>query len=293
MAKDKLKQTPNNKLLEEELADIEKYIKLEPEGADNWLWKGVMLSHLERYYEALEAIEKAIKLRPKDAFTWRCKAETLYNLQHLDDALVSIEKAMELDPQSDASDNIKGVILMGSARYDEALACFNSALQRRIKHFYLFNRGAVLIRLKRVDEAKDSISRARDLVSKPKTKAEEEARKNYDDVLQKLRGAGERVSWWDWWFTKANKPRCLFGIFLIATVVACVIAPLIHDGKLGWFNCGKDWGTYIIPAAISVLLLILPVITRFGPQGVEVSPILQPPEIDISKLTKTIKPRLK
>ncbi len=282
---------------DEALEAIEKAIKLEPEDNLYWRWKGIVFSSLERHDEALEAIEKAIKLEPEGATNWRWKTEILYNLKRLDGALASVEKAIELKPTSGYLYNMKGVILMGGARYGEALSCFDLALQKRIDHLYLFNRGTVLLRLKRVDEAKDSISRARDLVSPPKSKAEKEDLKNYDDVLQELRGtgrgAGERVSWWDWWFTKANKPRCALGIFLIIIVVVCLLAPFVREGTLCWFNCGKDWGTYIVPAAIGTLLLILPVILKVGPQGIEVMPMLKPPEIDISEVTKTIKPRIR
>ena len=182
---------------------------------------------------------------------------------------------------------------MGGARYEEALVCFDSALQKQINHLYLFNRGTALVRLKRIDEAEDSISRAQDLISLPKSKADQEARKNYDDVLRKLRSAGAKISWWDWWFGEANKLRQALGIFLISVIVVCLLAPFVREGTLGWFNCGTEWGTYVVPAAISALLLILPVIRSFGTQGIDVMPMLQRPEIDISELAKIIKPRLK
>jgi len=292
MTKVKPKQTPNNEA-EKQLEAANKAVDLDPKNASNWWGKGIALRDLERYPEALDAFNKAVDLDPEDDLNWRWKAQTLYELQRLDDALVSIEQAIDLNLQSGGLYNMKGVILMGGARYNDALACFDSALQTRINHLYLFNRGTVLLRLKRIDEAEDSISRARDLVSVSKIKTDQEARKHYDDILGKLRAISKPISWWEWWFGKVSKPRQALGAFLILVIVVCLVTPFVGEGRLGWFNCGKDWGTYIVPAAISTLLLILPVIVKFGTQGIEVSPMPQRPETDIRELTKTIEPLLK
>jgi len=277
------------KRYDEALEPIDKAIELEPKIARHWWLKANILRYSKRYDEALQAIDKAIELEPDNAHNWWFKAVILEDLKRYDEA---IDKAIELEPENADLYNMKGIIMMEGSRYDDALGCFDSALRRQINHLYLFNRGTALVRLKRIDEAEDAITRARDLVKVSKDKADQEARKHYDDVLKKLRVASKPISWWDWWFTQANKPRRGLGVFLILVVVTCLFAPFVREGKLGWFNCGKDWGTYLVPAVISTLLLILPVITKFGTQGIEVSPMLRRPEIDISEQVKTIKPRL-
>lgn len=130
------------------------------------------------------------------------------------------------------------------------------------------------------------------MVARPKDKAEKEALKCYENALRKLRGAGERISWWDWWFNSESWLRRVLGGFLMVAVIACIAAPFIPEGRCGWFNCGQSWGTYIVPAAVSLLLLLLPVLRSFGTQGVELSPQLSEHELERDIMEKYLKPKL-
>lgn len=158
-----------------------------------------------RYDEALEAVEKVIKLDPNDRFSWQSKAELLYHLRRPDDALRAVDEAIRLDQGTGYSFNLKGVILTDCGRYEEALQNFELALQKKTSSLYWFNKGAALARLKRYDEARDAVVCAIDSLGKPLNKQEKRALKEYRAALRKLRGAGERISWWDWWFQRRKQ----------------------------------------------------------------------------------------
>lgn len=225
------------------------------------------------------------------ASIYNLQAKALHRLNRPQAALVAIDRAIELKADNDDFLNTKGVILMAGGMYAEAAEFFNLALKLRILHLYLFNRATALVHLKRFDEAEDSLSQALGLVSAKKNKEEQKTERKYRDCLQKLRNTGSRVSWWTWWFDEGSTIKKFFGGFLLFILSFYLIIPLFRLGSLGWLNSGRDWSYYIMPTIVSALILILPVVTRLGPQGIEINAELLEPEVKITRdFAKTFTP---
>jgi len=55
---------------------------------------------------------------------------------------------------------------------------------------------------------------------------------------------------------------------------------------------GRDWETYVVPVAASLLILLLPFVRDVGPQGVKIEPLLPHPEAELKELAEMIKPLL-
>lgn len=70
--------------------------------------RGVALSKLGRYEEAIKDFTQAIALKPDYADSYRCKGDILHNLKRYEEAIKEYNKAIKLDPNfQDALDNKK------------------------------------------------------------------------------------------------------------------------------------------------------------------------------------------
>ena len=66
--------------------------------AEQWFHKGVALSDLGRYEEALEAYAKATKINPTFSEAWFNTGATLHNLRRYEEALEAYEKTTRINP---------------------------------------------------------------------------------------------------------------------------------------------------------------------------------------------------
>lgn len=155
-------------------------------------------------------------------------------------------------------------------RYKDALSAYEKASSlKRDKPLYHYNRAIALHRLGKTTKAIDSLNNA--LRLKP----------DFEDAQEALQhiSRGHTVWWWEWWFGESWHKKAV-GIFLSALLTIYLLLPLFQEGAvlpgsfsgLAW-NPGKGYQHYIVPVAAILLLLILPNISRLGPQGVELSPL--------------------
>ena len=128
----KIKLSANALLLDKKIKQLENYnkeIERNPDDAEAWYNKGVMLGELNRLDEALKAYDKAIEIKPDDANAWFNKGVVLGELNRPDEELKAYDKAIEIKPDdADAWFN-KGVVLGELNRFDEALKAFNKAIK--------------------------------------------------------------------------------------------------------------------------------------------------------------------
>jgi tetratricopeptide (TPR) repeat protein len=122
---------------EQQLAEAERAIALDPSDSDAYYNKGQSLYALNRHAEALEAFERAIQLYPRFIWAYIGRAYALNGLKRADDALASAEQAIKLlgaDHSSyrevaAAAFRAKGYALVGLKRADDALAAFDYAIE--------------------------------------------------------------------------------------------------------------------------------------------------------------------
>jgi tetratricopeptide (TPR) repeat protein len=99
--------------------------------SQDWVNKGVDLTDLGKYDEAIKAFDKAIELDPKNANAWQEKGWALHGLGRYNDAIKALDKAIELDqldkPSSSVAWHIKGIVLEKLGRTAEANAAYAKA----------------------------------------------------------------------------------------------------------------------------------------------------------------------
>jgi serine/threonine protein kinase len=96
--------------------------------AVEWSNKGVSLSQLGRYEEALSCYERALDLNADFKEVWNNQGLALRELQRYPDALDSFDRALALDPSFAVAWNNKGHTLECLGRRFEALSCYGHAV---------------------------------------------------------------------------------------------------------------------------------------------------------------------
>jgi tetratricopeptide (TPR) repeat protein len=114
---------------DEALSNYEKAIDLDPNRLDSWIKKADVLSNLGRYDEALSCYDKVIELDPNRIDSWIKKADVLSNLGRYDEALSCYDKAGEFDQTRLDPIVGKGNVLSILGRYDEAIIYYDRAIK--------------------------------------------------------------------------------------------------------------------------------------------------------------------
>ena len=284
---------------EEALKALDKLIELNPKDAAVWVVKGIILLEMDKYRKALEAFDKAIELNPKYAGAWQGKAEASYYINLTTEALEAIDKALLYDEGKPSFLNTKGVILIRLGSYEDAIRIFNEAFQEKSEHRFMFNKAVALLRLQRSAEAEEALQRAIDLTPSGKDRESKRSEKEYRKHLDRLRGIGHPAMWITWWFSEGGWGRRVAGVVLLLLLVLYLVLPLVtlnvrlleEQGRLWWISAGKDWQSYMVPVAAIIILLMSPMLRRFGPQGIELQPILLPPEEAARRMVGEMQPR--
>jgi tetratricopeptide (TPR) repeat protein len=107
-----------------------------PDEADTWWSRGVILDSLDRQVEAKEAREKAVQFynqtltsSPGDGDTWFKMAEVLVSLNRKDEAIDSYERSIEANSSKSGMAAITiSYLLAEEGRYDEAIVASDRAL---------------------------------------------------------------------------------------------------------------------------------------------------------------------
>ncbi len=94
------------------LSVLDQLLEADPQQAQNWYQKSVVLSQLKRNSEALIAAAKATELDPTHLEAWVLQGELLNRSAEYKQALKILDKALEIDPSS-----TKGLYLRSSALY--------------------------------------------------------------------------------------------------------------------------------------------------------------------------------
>ncbi len=132
---------------EKALAWLEKAVIIDPEYASAYYNKGIALTNLERYDEAIKNFDKAIKVKPNHTNAYNNKGNTLGNPE-------SFDKFLKMKPDHAGAYYGKGIALTNLERYDEALECFDKAIKVKPDHAgAYYGKGIALAYHERYDEA--------------------------------------------------------------------------------------------------------------------------------------------
>jgi len=144
----------NGKMTKDNVIFIRENCSVEYGDSDAWCDRGIALSELGRFDEALQVYDKAIELYPDD-YNARCgKAMTLFNLNHFEEALQVFDNAIELCTVCFDSWCGKGLSLYKLGRCEEALQCYDKGLELCPDCFDAWcDKAAALRKLGRHDEA--------------------------------------------------------------------------------------------------------------------------------------------
>jgi len=146
---------------DEALAAYGQAIRLDPNDAFAYHYKGVALDELKRYEEALAALDQAIRLDPNSATAYENKGFALMNLKRYEEALVALDQAIRFDPNSAIAYDNKGWALSALKRYEEALATCEQAIRLDPNFAKAYDRkGWILSALKRNVEARRAYEKA-------------------------------------------------------------------------------------------------------------------------------------
>lgn len=132
----------------------------QPGHAEAWYNQGVALAGLERQEEALAAFRRTLALRPT-ASAWTNHGAALKTLGRLPEALDSFDRALALDRDFPAAFYNRGVALLELQRFADAVGSFDQMLTKTPDaHLAWNNRGVALHGLGRFAESLESYDRA-------------------------------------------------------------------------------------------------------------------------------------
>lgn len=146
---------------EEALKSFEKGLKIKPDFVDLWESKGETLYELNRYQDGLDAFDRAIQLSPSSVTAWRGRGYVLNQLERFEEAIAAFEKAIAMSPDSAQSWSGKGNALVKLQRYEEAIAAYDEAVELQPEYPEAwYSRGWALHQLNSYEKAFESYDKA-------------------------------------------------------------------------------------------------------------------------------------
>jgi serine/threonine protein kinase len=128
--------------------------KMEEFTSVDWNLKGISLSSLGRYEEAIQCHEKALQMKPKSNRDWICMGSCFDAQGKYNGSIACYDKAIEIDPSRIEAWYNKGAALNRLNRYDEAIQCCDKALEINPEYAVaLIHKGYALYKLGRFADA--------------------------------------------------------------------------------------------------------------------------------------------
>ena len=149
---------------EESIPYFDKVLSIEPDYAEVWYMKGVVLSELEKYDIAFSYLEKALEINPNYIKAINKQGLILSHQEKYEEAITYFDKALEINPNYIDSLIDKGVVLTRIEKYEEAITYFDQVLEIDPFHVQtIVTYAAVLNKLEEYFDAKILLIHALDL----------------------------------------------------------------------------------------------------------------------------------
>ncbi len=104
---------------------FEKY----PNSSSAWYAKGLALSRLRIYDEAMNCFDRALSIDKNYAAAWYAKGLIALEIERNDEAMNCFDRALSIDKNYAAAWYAKGLALSRLRIYDEAMNCFRRSLK--------------------------------------------------------------------------------------------------------------------------------------------------------------------
>lgn len=123
--------------------------------------KGLVLTKMRKYGEALEAFNKTVQLDSGNAEVWINRGSVHYYLGQLEKSQSDLDYALQLDPLESNAYNALALVEIERGNLDEALELVNNALDfEPIQPYFLNNRGFIHLLKGEFDLAKKDINQS-------------------------------------------------------------------------------------------------------------------------------------
>src|SRR5918998_804142 len=139
----------------------DKAIGINPNLADAWLARGLVLKDSRRHEEAIKCFDKAkecydknLKKGSKDVIDWYGKGHALTQLEEYEEAIKCFDKAIGINPNLADAWLARGLVLTQLKKDDDAIEQFNKAIELNPESIDAWNqKGKSLYYLGRYEEA--------------------------------------------------------------------------------------------------------------------------------------------
>lgn len=149
---------------EDALECLDRATLIDPNNQIAWFYKAGALNKLDRCEEALDAFDKVVNLRPDDASGWYERGYTFSRLGRSEEALESLDQVIRIDPDAKPAWCNRGGLLDNLGRYDEALESFDEAIKRDPSEAHLWvHKGDTFSNIKHWDKAQAAYNKAIEL----------------------------------------------------------------------------------------------------------------------------------
>jgi tetratricopeptide (TPR) repeat protein len=152
------------KIRQQALADFDRAFREDDQRWQTPWHRGLLLTELERYTDAVNDFSSAIRLNPESAKARFNRAELQYQLGNLAEALDDYDRVLKTDPADLAAVSGRAHCLLGLGRFAEALRAYDRVVQQLPNDGWArVNRADALLALQRWPEARDDLQRAVEL----------------------------------------------------------------------------------------------------------------------------------
>jgi tetratricopeptide (TPR) repeat protein len=104
-------------------------LEINPQNALAWHFRGIALAKLERYEEAIASCDLALEINPKDGLAWYNRGIALAKLGRYKEAIASWNRCLEINPKDGLAWHFRGIALTKLGRYKEAITSWNRCLE--------------------------------------------------------------------------------------------------------------------------------------------------------------------
>ena len=136
------------------LANSEKALQEDSNNVKAWLFKGIALSGLHNYQDAITCYDKAIELNPNYVTAYNYKGNTLFNLGKRSEAIGYYDKAIAIKPNYAIAYTNKGTALSNLGKHSEAITYYDKAITLKPDLAVTYNnKGTALFKLGNYQDA--------------------------------------------------------------------------------------------------------------------------------------------
>ncbi|MGY5861598.1 MAG: tetratricopeptide repeat protein [Candidatus Thorarchaeota archaeon] len=129
-------------------------LQLDPNLVPALVHRGIALSMMEKWKEAIKSVQSATKLAPDDIESWKILGDVNLRAGKHNSAVKALKKAAQIDPHDASIENTLGMVFYKSGNLREAIAHFKRATIRKKNHFSAWrNLGFMYMELEKWEEA--------------------------------------------------------------------------------------------------------------------------------------------